>query len=376
MSEPTELLYRPGLEGIIAGETTVAAVEQSGLSYRGYDIADLAEHTSFEECAHLLLYDDLPTPAALTEFRRRLDEQRSIPEPVIETIRRIPPEVGGMDVLRTAMSMTAHFDPGTGQGREALVRQAIRVLAQVPGIIGARMRTQAGQPPLKPKPGLSHAAQLLYLALGREPTTIEEKVVNLTLILYAEHEFNASTFAARVCTSTLSDLYSAVVAAIGTLKGPLHGGANEETMRLMAPFKSADEARTWTTAALARKEKVSGFGHRVYKHGDHRSHILEGYLPELAKLRNEAWRVEVYHAIKNTVWEQKKLHPNVDYPCGLAYYLLGLPLDVYTPIFVASRVSGWCAHIIEQNQNNRIIRPLSRYTGPAPRKVVPLAERR
>ncbi|MGD8453429.1 MAG: citrate/2-methylcitrate synthase [Phycisphaerae bacterium] len=367
--------YHPGLEGVIAGETAICSVEQDGLAYRGYDVTDLAEHASFEECAYLLLHGELPTEPELKLFRRCLASHYELPPPVIEALRAIPRHIEGMDVLRTGVSLSAHYDSCSGSSREVLLCRAARLLAQTPAIIGARLRLLAGQAPLAPLPGLSHAGQMLYLTLGHEPTPLAERTLNLTLILYAEHEFNASTFAARVCTSTESDLYSAVVAAIATLKGPLHGGANEAAIRLINRFGSAAEARTWVTQALADKTKIMGFGHRVYKNGDHRARILERHLGELAAARDERWRLEVYDAIKDTVQQAKGLHPNLDFPCGLAYYLLGLPIDIYTPLFVASRVSGWCAHIIEQTEHNRIIRPRSRYTGPPRRKFVPLAER-
>lgn len=370
-----EQIYRPGLDGVIAGETSICSVEQDGLWYRGYDVADLAEHASFEETAFLLLHGELPTQNELNLFTTYLDGHRELPAAVVDMLRAIPRQAPMMDVLRTALSLCGHFNTCVAQGSNSLVCRATRVLALVPCIIAARLRILDGKEPLSPEAGLSHAAQFIHMAFGREASALEEKILDLTLILYAEHEFNASTFAARVCTSTLSGLHSSVVAAIGTLKGPLHGGANEAAIRMINQFASADEARAWTEDALANKKKVMGFGHRVYRNGDHRARILEPYIDELAKSHDEQWKAAVYHAIKDTVWEQKQIHPNVDYPCGLVYYFLGFPIDIYTPLFVASRVSGWCAHIIEQHENNRIIRPRSRYVGPPPRKVVPLAER-
>ncbi len=370
-----EPLYHPGLAGIIAGETAISAVEQDSLMYRGYAIDDLAGKACFEEVAYLLLYGELPTATQLDEFRAAIDRQRALPEPLLAAIKSIPRAASMMDVLRTGVSMAGHFAPVVGNAREELLAQAAHVLAVVPTIIGARQRLLNGDEPVTPKPGLSHAAQLLYLASGVKPSAGDERVLDFTLTLYAEHEFNASAFAARVCTSTMSDLYSAVVAGIGTLKGPLHGGANEEACKLITRFQDADEARAWTHEAIARKEKLMGFGHRVYKHGDHRARLLERYVYELAADRDQRWRADVYDAIRDTVFEEKKLYPNLDYPCALTYFFLGLPLDMYTPIFVASRVSGWCAHAIEQACNNRIIRPTSRYTGPARRAWVPLESR-
>lgn len=374
MNETSEV-YHPGLEGVIAGETAICCVEQGRLLYRGYDIVDLAQHASFEECAFLLLHGELPTPEQLLLFRQQIDGERELPRAVIDMLRAIPRQAPMMDVLRTGVSLCGNFSSAVSQGKSSLLTRATRVLAAVPSLIAARLRLLDGKPPLDPKPGLSHAGQFIYQAFGRDPTPLEEKILNLTLVLYAEHEFNASTFAARVCTSTLSGLHSSVVAAIGTLKGPLHGGANEAALELIQRFSSAAEARKWVLDALARKEKIMGFGHRVYRNGDHRAFILEPHVDELAAMRNEQWRAEVYHAIKDTVWEQKKLYPNVDYPCGLVYYFLGFPPDVFTPLFVMARVAGWCAHIIEQHQNNRLIRPRSRYVGPPPRAYVPLSER-
>lgn len=374
MADSNEL-YRPGLEGIIAGETAVSTVEQDSLAYYGYRIEDLAEKSSFEEVAYLLLHGELPTAPQLRTFCEQLDKHRVLPDAVVKTIRSIPASAGGMDVLRTAVSMCGHFDETEGEDRDALIARAIHVLAVVPSIIAARIRLLDGKDVVAPKAGLSHASQFLQMAFGRTPEPVEEQLLNLTLVLYAEHEFNASAFASRVCASTLSDFYSCIVTGIGTLKGPLHGGANEEAIRLINRFHSGEEARIWTESAIVNKEKIMGFGHRVYKNGDHRARILEPLMDDLAKKRNEQTRLDIYYAIKNTVWDRKQIHMNVDYPCGLTYFLLGLPIDIYTPLFVASRVSGWAAHIIEQLLNNRIIRPRSRYTGPALRDYVPVQDR-
>lgn len=370
-----EELYRPGLEGIIAGETNVSAVKQDSLMYRGYAIEELAEHSPFEEVAYLILRGELPNQAQLSAFGAEVDRHRKLPADVVEVIRRIPREVGGMDVLRTAISMCGHYQKYEDLNPESLHAQSAAILGVVPSIIGARVRLLAGHAPVEPRPGLSHAAQTLWLTSGKEPGALESRILNLTYVLYAEHEFNASAFACRVTASTLSDIWSAMVTGVGTLKGPLHGGANEETIHLINQFQSAAEAKAWTEKAIATKAKISGFGHRVYKNGDHRARILEKEVEKLAVGRADKHKLDVYFAIKNTVWEQKKIHMNVDYPCGLAYYWLGLPIDIYTPLFVASRVSGWAAHHIEQVTNNRIIRPLSRYTGPAERPYLPMNKR-
>lgn len=361
--------YSVGLEGVIAGETAIACVDQGKLLYRGYPIADLAEHVTFEEVAHLLLFGELPNPQQLTELKIALDEARPLAGPVVDAIRKIPPGTPMMDVLRSMVSYAGHFDPTKGSDIEANRKRAIWLTAQITSIIAARFRTMNGWEPVEPAPGLSHAAQLLYQCHNQMPTELAARLVDLTLILYAEHDFNASTFTARVICSTQSDMISAVVGGIGALKGPLHGGANEAAMEMLEQFKTGDEAAAWIADALANKKKVMGFGHRVYKNGDHRATILENKLRELAKELDQEYWMDIYDAIKKPMVEQKKIYPNVDYPCGLTYYLLGLPLDLYTPIFVASRVTGWCAHILEQMQNNRIYRPLSIYVGPAERAV-------
>ena len=371
----TEMLYRPGLEGIIAGETHVSTVEQDDLAYRGYRIADLAERSNFEEVAYLLIYDELPNAAQLKEFKQELDANRALPEEVLNILRNIPAGAGGMDVLRTCISALGHFDVTEGDDADAMRARAIHALAATPSIIAARIRLLEGKDPVAPQPGLSHAAQFLWMATEQEPSALAVRLLDLTLILYAEHEFNASAFAARVCISTLSDMYSALVTGVCTLKGPLHGGANEEAIKLINRFASAEEATKWTNAAIDAKHKIMGFGHRVYKNGDHRARILEPLMADLARERGEQTKLDVYFAIKNTVFDRKQIHMNVDFPCGLTYYLMGLPIDVYTPLFVGSRITGWAAHAIEQYTNNRIIRPRSKYVGPALRDYVPLEAR-
>lgn len=365
--------YKPGLEGVIAGDTRVACVDQGVLLYRGYPIQELAEKTTFEEVAYLLLNDDLPNAAELAAFKSDLDSFRALPKEVVDALRLVPKRVPMMDVLRSMVSMAGHFDPVVDEGDNK--RRAIWLTAQIAGIIAARYRLLNGEEPVAAKPGLSHAAQILYQSQGTAPDALSAKLLDLTLILYAEHEFNASTFTARVICSTMSDLVSAIVGGIGALKGPLHGGANEAAMDMLKQFKTADEARAWITDALANKKKVMGFGHRVYKNGDHRAHILERELRKLAASKGQQGWMDIYDAIKDPMVNEKRIFPNVDYPCGLTYYLLGLPLDLYTPLFVASRVTGWSAHFIEQAANNRIYRPLSRYVGPEARIVVPLEAR-
>ena len=370
-----EQTYSPGLAGVVAGETAIACVDQGKLLYRGYPIADLAEKTSFEEVAHLLLFGELPTKTQLTMVQEALLRYRPLPAPVVDALRTIPRETKMMDVLRSMVSFTGHWDPTTGNDADSMRQRALWLTAQTAAIISARFRLLNGHEPLDAKNDLSHCGNILYQAQGEVPDELAERLLNLTLVLYAEHDFNASTFTARVIISTLSDMTSAVVGAIGALKGPLHGGANEAAMEMLEKFHSAEEASKWINDAFARKEKVMGFGHRVYKHGDHRAHILERELRKLAdKLGQNKW-MAIYDAIKDPMVNEKKIFPNVDYPCGLTYFLLGLPIDLYTPLFVASRITGWCAHVMEQLEDNRIYRPLSIYTGEKDREVLPIASR-
>jgi len=367
---------KPGLEGVVAGETAICCVDQGKLLYRGYAIADLAEKVCYEEVAHLLLYGELPDAKQLDAFRDFLTRAHGLPPAVVEAIRAAPKSAPMMDVLRTGVSMAAHFEPVRGAGTDDLRRRAVWLIAVASDIVAARIRLLAGNEPIAAKPGLNHAAQLLYLYRGTVPEEPIAALLDLTMVLYAEHEFNASTFTDRVIASTASDMVSAIVGAIGALKGPLHGGANEQSMAMISRFKSAQEAGTWVREALSRKEKIMGFGHRVYKHGDHRATILEGRMRKLAAAKGRQDLVAIYDAIKDPIVNKAvPIHPNVDFPCGLTYFLMDLPLDLDTPLFVCSRMAGWCAHYIEQTENNRLYRPLSRYCGPAERPVPPIQQR-
>jgi|CXWL01.1.fsa_nt_gi citrate synthase len=368
--------WKPGLEGVIAGETKICCVDQGQLLYRGYPISELAEKTIFAEVAHLLLYEELPTKKQLDWFRDQIDGFHGLRPEVLDTLRKIPAGVPLMSALRTCISMASHFDPVEGQGLDSLRRRAIWLLAQASDIVAARFRLLRGKEPVQPRRGLSHAAQMIYMFHGIDPDETSSRILDLTLVLYAEHDFNASTFTNRVVASTASDMTSATVSAIGALKGPLHGGANEESLEMILKFKSAAEAGKWVQQALEKKEKVMGFGHRVYKHGDHRATILEREMRKLAKLKGREDLVAVYDAIKDPIVKRDNpIYPNVDYPCGVVYYLLELPPDLYTPLFACSRIAGWGAHYIEQIAHNRIYRPLSKYTGPPLRKVTPLDQR-
>jgi citrate synthase len=367
--------YYPGLEGVVAGETAISSLTD-GLRYRGYLIDELAEGGTFIETAYLLLYGDLPNDEELADFRAILEESAVLEEPIIEFLRNIPLHVKAMDVLRTGISMLSHFDSQVDEeSTPANLAKATRLLAQIPLLIAARHRLRLGLPLLDSDPELSFAGNILYLVTGNEPTPLQERALDVSLILYAEHEFNASTFAARVVTSTKSDLYSSVVAAVGALKGPLHGGANEQVLGVLEEIGQPAEAEAWVRAAFAEKRRIMGFGHRIYKDGDPRATILQGYCRKLAEVCGQLPMEETADTIEAVVRAEKHLPPNLDWPTARLYHYLGLDVDLYTPLFVASRVSGWCAHVIEQSENNRLIRPRSRYKGQANRAFVPIDQR-
>src|SRR5579872_2736593 len=367
--------YFPGLEGVIAGETAISTIE-GGLSYRGYSIGDLAERATFPEVAYLLLHGELPNEEQLADFKAILDESAEVDRSIIDLLRNVPLHVASMDVLRTGISALAHFDPQLDENTGAAnIAKTIRLLAQIPVLIAARYRLRKGLELLEPDGELSFAGNILYLITGEVPSALAERAMDVSLILYAEHEFNASTFTARVVTSTLSDLYSAIVAAVGALKGPLHGGANERVLEVLEEVASPENAEAWVRQALAQKRRIMGFGHRVYKHGDPRAVLLREFCVELARARGDTSLEQIADTIERVVREEKGLPPNLDWPSARLYKYLGLEVDLYTPLFVASRVVGWAAHVIEQSENNRLIRPRSKYVGPAWRDYVRLEER-
>jgi len=358
-----------GLEGIEAGTTSVCSVEQGQLLYRGYEIHDLAEHATFEEVAHLLLVGHKPSTSELAAFKRELAPLRSVPEWILDIVRRVAPKSHPMDALRTGVSLLSHIDPDVADNSPAAnLRKAKRLLAAIPTVIGAGQRAIDGKPTVAPDPSLGHAANLLYVMTGERPSDLIARAMDVSLILYAEHEFNASTFTCRTIAGTLSDMHSAVCGGIGALKGPLHGGANEAAMEMLKEVGTLENVRAFMNNAFATKRKIMGFGHRVYKHGDHRAPILREWGLKLTKERPQfrKW-FDIGDAVQKIMLDEKKIHPNVDFPCGLTYFTMGIPVPQYTPIFVASRITGWCAHIMEQHADNRLIRPLSVYTGPAKR---------
>ncbi|MGH9676751.1 MAG: citrate/2-methylcitrate synthase, partial [Candidatus Acidiferrum sp.] len=348
-----------------------------GLRYRGYPVTELAEKATFDEVAHLLLHGELPTAAQLDEFRKRVAMARRLPEPLRDLLKALPRWTPPMDALRSAVSILSHFDQDTPDlSTEANLRKAERLLAQIPVAIADHFRCSKGLPSIPARAELPHAANFLWMLRGTEPTPAATRALDVSLILYAEHEFNASTFAARVVTSTESDLHSAIVAAIGALKGRLHGGANEKVMELLLSTGGPAKAEAWIHEAIARKELIMGFGHRVYKAGDVRAGILKAYARSAAQTAGTMQWEECAEIIEKVLAAEKNLHPNLDWPAGRLYHALGLEIPLYTPIFVMARVAGWSAHVNEQQAHNRLIRPRGRYIGPARRSVLPLAERK
>jgi len=374
MTTPSEI-YSPGLEGVIAGETAISTIT-GGLRYRGYPVTELAEKASFDEVAHLLLHGELPTHKQLADFNNRLAAAQKLPSVLGELLKKLPKDAVPMDVVRTGVSILAHYDADLAtNGRAANLRKAERLLAQIPLIIAEAYRSTKGLPVVAPKPELGFAANMLYMLKGTPPDAFDTKAFDVSLILYAEHEFNASTFTARVVCSTESDLHSSITAAIGALKGPLHGGANEKVMDLLLATGGPDKAEAWIRNALAKKTKVMGFGHRVYKHGDVRARVLKEYARQAAQRAGTSGWETAAETIEKVMETEKNLFPNLDWPAGRLYHAMGLEVPLYTPFFVASRVTGWAAHVIEQLEHNRIIRPRSRYTGPEEKHVTPIGER-
>jgi len=354
-----------GLAGVVAGETAIATVGKAGkgLNYRGYSIHDLAEHATFEEVAFLLLYDHLPGRKELDGFIARLRSNRALPQPLMDTLQRIPADAHPMDVLRTGCSMLGVLEPETSFDQQ--VEKAERLLGAFPSMLVYWYRfSQDGTEIDFESDQASIAGYFLEKLHDKEPTELEQRAMDVSLILYAEHEFNASTFAARVCTATLSDIYSAITAAIGTLRGPLHGGANEAAMELIEQFQTPDEAEAGIMELLAAKAKIMGFGHRVYTIADPRSDIIKEWARKLSDQAGDEVLYPVSVRIEEMMRREKNLFPNLDFFAASAYHFMGVPTPMFTPIFVLSRVSGWAAHVFEQRANNRLIRPGADYIGP------------
>jgi 2-methylcitrate synthase len=355
-----------GLAGIIAADSAICTVgiEGRGLSYRGYSIEDLAAHSSFEEVAWLLLRGNLPSPEELAAYRARLSELRRLPVELARMLNQIPQGDSVMGILRTAVSLLGNLEPET-KGAQTL-HAADRLVAILPSVLLHRQKKKL------PFQEQTTAGYLLHGLRGTPAPEEVRRCVDVSLILYAEHEFNASTFAARVIISTLSDVHSAVAGAIGALAGPLHGGANEEAMRLIEAYRDPDEAEAGILGRLERKEKIMGFGHRIYTVSDPRSGVIKEWAARLAVTEERKRMFDVAERIERVMWDRKKLFPNLDFYSAIAYRFCGVPTELYTPLFVLARISGWMAHIMEQRSNNKLIRPISRYTGPEPREYVPL----
>ncbi|MDR7554818.1 MAG: citrate synthase [Armatimonadota bacterium] len=376
---PGKVQVAEGLEGVVAGLSSICLVDgvHGRLIYRGYDAIELAERATFEEVAYLLWHGDLPSRSALDQLRADLVAAGRLPGPVVQVLRLVPPDAHPMAVLRTAVSALAHFDPEAADNAPAAnLRKAVRLTAQVAAIVAGFHRLRTGAEPLPPLPTLGHAANFLYQLHGAAPDPEVARALDVVLILHADHEFNASTFSARVTAATLSDLHSAVVSAIGTLKGPLHGGANEEVMRLLEQIGTVERVEPVITEMLAAKKKVPGFGHRVYRTEDPRARILRPLSKRLGERAGDVRWYELTRRVEDVVTAQRKIHANVDLYSASVYRAMGIPTDLYTAVFAVSRIVGWTAHVMEQYADNRLIRPVSEYVGPLDRTFVPLEERR
>lgn len=367
-----------GLEGVVAADSEICYIDGAKgiLSYRGYNIHVLAECASFEEVVYLLWNGYLPTRKDLTAFQSSLVEQRCLPRGIREYLASVP-LAPPMDVMRTAVSMLAQYDPESGDmSPEANRRKAFRLMAKTATIVADFERLRAGGKAVDPCPEMGYAANFLYTLTGKTPLPEAVKALDVALILHADHEFNASTFAARVCAATLSDLYAAATAGLATLKGPLHGGANEQVIRLLLKLKSPEEGEAYVKDAFARKEKMPGFGHRVYRTEDPRATHLRALSEKLTRASGHEALFAISTRIENTVKQLKPIYPNVDFYSASAYYAMGIPVDIYTPIFGISRMSGYIAHVLEQYSNNRLIRPRAEYKGnPDGRAWAPLEAR-
>ncbi|WP_371589421.1 bifunctional 2-methylcitrate synthase/citrate synthase [Streptomyces virginiae] len=374
MTATTPEIHR-GLTGVVVDTTAISTVieETNSLTYRGYPVQDLAARRSFEEVAHLLWYGELPDADQLRAFQARERALRPLDRTTAELLARLPQTCHPMDVLRTAVSVFGSQDPTEDDGStDANRTKSLALLAKLPVVVAADHRRRRGLPPVQPDPSLGYAENFFRMCFGDVPAPEVVRCFEISLILYAEHSFNASTFTARVVTSTLSDLYSAVTAAIGALKGPLHGGANEAVMHMLGEIGDPERAGEWLDEALAARRKIMGFGHRVYRDGDSRVPIMQEATDRLVARAADpdTTRLATLHAaLRHAMISRKGIHPNLDYPAGLAYHLMGFDIPAFTPLFVMSRITGWTAHITEQLEHNALIRPLGSYTGPATRPL-------
>ena len=371
-------LIKPGLEDVVISTSEICFIDgrEGRLLYRGYDIDDLAAHSTFEEVIALLWYGALPTRKELAAHRKTLARARRLPPRLVTLLKALPRTTVPMEVLRTGVSALSAFDPDErDNSREATLRKATRLAAQMPTLVAAWERLRRGKLPVAPSPRLALAANFLYMLTGKPPTPLAAKTFDVALILHADHEFNASTFAARVTAATLSDLHSAVTAAIGALKGPLHGGANEQVMGMVEQIRDPGRAEAWVGKALADKVRIPGFGHRVYRVEDPRAKHLRRLALELGQQAGDTRAVEILETVARVVTAEKHIYPNVDLYSGAAYASMGIPADQFTPIFAISRIAGWAAHVLEQHAHNRLIRPRAEYTGPTSATYVPIDQR-
>jgi citrate synthase len=372
-------MVNAGLEDIVAGSSSICDVDglKGRLIYQGYDIHDLAEHSTFEEVIYLLWYGRLPTKTEFETISKELRGNRALPKEVIAAMKTFPKNAEPMEVLRTATSMLSFYDPDDADNsRQANIRKATRLVSKLPTIVAYWDNIRNGKEPVAPNEQVNLAANFLYmLKNGKMPDDVSTKSLDIALILHADHELNASTFAARVAAATLTDMHSATVAAIGTLKGPLHGGANQEVIKMLLEIKTEENVEPFIRKVFEEHRKIMGFGHRVYKTEDPRAHHLRLMSEELGKITGDSKWFKMSRHIEEMVLKEKQLNANVDFYSASVYYMLGIPTDLFTPIFAMSRMSGWAAHILEQYSNNRLIRPRAEYTGPSNLKYVSIEKR-
>ena len=369
---------KKGLLGIVVDETEVSKVmpEINSLTYRGYAAQDLCAKCKFEEVAYLILNGELPDKNQLKQFEKQERKERKLSKTMLDDIKRFPKKAHPMDVARTAVSIMGLEDNETKDNSpKANMRKVMRIFAKTPVALAAFYRSRKGKKIIPPKNNLSFSENFFHMCFGKVPNKDIVKAFDVSLILYAEHSFNVSTFTARTITSSLSDIHGAITGAIASLKGPLHGGANEEVMHMMNKIKKPENALKWINKALDNKDVVMGFGHRVYKSGDSRVPTMREYFGKVAKIMKDKKFEKIYDIVEKVMIERKDIHPNVDYPTGPTYHLMGFDTDFFTPIFVISRITGWSAHIIEQHAANKLIRPLASYKGNQHRKVVQLNQR-
>ncbi len=369
---------KKGLLGIVVDETEVSKVmpEINSLTYRGYAAQDLCDKCKFEEVAYLILNGELPSKKQLKKFEKEERKDRKLSKTLLDDIKKFPKKAHPMDVARTAVSIMGLEDKETKDNSpKANMRKVMRIFAKMPVALAAFYRARKGKKIIPPKKNLSFSENFFHMCFGRVPNKDIVKAFDVSLILYAEHSFNVSTFTARTITSSLSDIHGAITGAIASLKGPLHGGANEEVMHMMNKIKKPENALKWINKALDNKDVVMGFGHRVYKSGDSRVPTMRKYFGKVAKIKKDKKFEKIYDIVEKVMINRKNIHPNVDYPTGPTYHLMGFDTDFFTPIFVISRITGWSAHIIEQHAANKLIRPLASYKGSKHRKVLQLNQR-